>query len=253
LAQSDVVALAVSGQGPFKKPGATRQLRVIADLYGEDVHLLAAKSAKIASVADLKGKRVSLSTEGSGTIITARAILAAFQLSERTVIPNYDSADKAIDLLQNDKLDAIFFVGGTPVNLITQLLDEGSTVLVPIEGAGRQRLLTRDRSLSAHVIAEGTYPGVPAVETVSVDALWVTDASQPETLIYGMLKALFNPANRLSLDMEKLGSHYFEPTGAAGVTVPFHPGALRYYSEIGVLKPPAEKAALPPPPTPKKS
>ncbi len=68
LAQADVVAMAVAGQGPFKKYGPAKKLRVIADLYGEEVHLVAAKNAKIKSVADLRGKRVSLSTEGSGTL-----------------------------------------------------------------------------------------------------------------------------------------------------------------------------------------
>jgi TRAP transporter TAXI family solute receptor len=252
LAQTDVVAMAVAGQGPFRKTGAAKQLRVIANLYGEDVHLLAAKDAKITSVGDLKGKRVSLSTEGSGTINTARAILAAYRLSERTVVPNYDSADKAIDLLQNGKLDAIFFVGGTPVNLIEQMLDEGVAVLVPIDGAGRQRLLARDTSLSAHVIPEGTYTGAAAVETVSVDALWVTDAAQPDALIYGMVRALFNPANRAALDMEKLGTHFIDVNSAIIASAPLHPGAARYYSEIGILKA-GEKAALRTPPLPKRS
>ena len=251
LAQTDVVAMAVAGQGPFRKTGAAKQLRVIANLYGEDVHLLAAKDAKITSVADLKGKRVSLSTEGSGTINTARAVLAAYRLSERTVVPNYDSAEKAIDLLQNGKLDAIFFVGGAPVNLIEQLLDEG-VVLVPIDGAGRQRLLARDSSLSAHVIPEGTYTGAPAVETVSVDALWVTDAAQPDALVYGMVKALFNPANRAALDMEKLSTHFLDVNSAIAASAPLHPGAARYYTEVGVLKA-GEKAALRAPPSAKRS
>src|SRR5262245_34980201 len=99
IAQSDVVALAVAGKGPFVRTGPVRQLRVIANLYGEDIHLLAAKNANIKSVADLRGKRVSLSPEGSGTINTARAILAAYRLSERSITPNYESAERAGDLL----------------------------------------------------------------------------------------------------------------------------------------------------------
>ena len=251
LAQTDVVSMAVSGQGPFRRNGPARQLRVIANLYGEDVHLLAAKDAKIASVADLKGKRVSLSTEGSGTINTVRAIISAYRLTERMLVPNYNSAEKAIDLLQNGMLDAIFFVGGTPVNLVEQLLDEGVAVLVPIDGAGRQRLLMREPSLSAHVIPDGTYTGASAIETVSVDALWVTDAAQPEALIYGIVKALFNPANRAALDTEKLGTHFIEINSAINTSATLHPGAARFYSEAGVLKP-ADKAdpapQAPPPP-----
>lgn len=253
LAQADVVAQAIAGQGPFRKSGPARELRVIADLYGEDVHLLAAKNSKIAGVADLKGKRVSLSTEGSGTIITARSIIAAYRLTEKTIVPNYDSADKAIELLQNGQIDAMFFVGGTPAALMQQLLDEGVAVLVPIDGAGRQRLLMREPYLSAHVIPEGTYGMAPAIETVSVDALWITDSSEPEPLIYAMAKALYNPANRAGLDAERVGAHYVDPAFAALIAAPYHPGALRYFIESGIVKPPTEKASLTPPPTPRRS
>jgi uncharacterized protein len=85
-----------------------------------------------------------------------------------------------------------------------------------------------------------------------VDALWITDAAEPEPLIYGMVKALFNPANRSVLDMEKVGVHFFEAGAAASVRMPIHPGATRYYRETGVLKPQGEKASLPEI-TPKKS
>jgi TRAP transporter TAXI family solute receptor len=254
LAQTDVVSLAVAGQGPFRKNGPTRQLRVIANLYGEDLHLLAAKNAKIKSVADLRGKRVSLSSENSGTIVTARAVLAAYRLTEKSISPNYDSAEKAVDLLQTGKLDALFFVGGTPVNLLQQLLDEDVAVLVPINGDGLKRLLAKEPALSAHTIPKGTYNNSPDIETVSVDALWITDQSESDTLIYGMLKAIYNPANRATLQAGRMGSHFLDPAfGPKDGATPLHPGAARYFTEVGMLKVPAQKAALPPAPAARKS
>ena len=253
LAQTDVVALAVAGQGPFRKTGPTKQLRVIANLYGEDLHLVAAKNAKIKSVADLRGKRVSLSSETSGTIVTARAVLAAYRLSEKSITPNYDSAETAVDLLQAGKLDALFFVGGTPVNLLQPLLDEDVAVLVPIDGEGLKRLLAKEPYLSAHTIAKGTYGNAPEVETVSVDALWITDAAEPDALIYGMLKALYNPANRGALQAGRLGAHFMDlASGPKNGTAMLHPGAVRYFTEAGVLKLP-QKAALPVKPAARKS
>jgi hypothetical protein len=245
LAQTDVVALAVAGQGPFRKTGPTKDVRVIANLYGEDLHLVAAKNAKIKSVSDLRGKRVSLSSEGSGTIQTARAVLTAYRLTEKSIIPNYDSAETAVDLLQAGKLDAVFFVGGTPVNLLQPLLDDDLAVLIPIDGDGLKRLLAKEPNLSAHVIPKGTYGNTPEVETVSVDALWITDASEPDALIYGMLKALYNPANRATLMAGKLGTHFMDIAFAAkDGSAPLHPGAVRFFTESGLLKP-TEKAALP--------
>ena len=245
LAQTDVVALAILGQGPFRKAGPTKQLRVIANLYGEDVHLVVAKNAKIKSVTDLRGKRVSLSSEGSGTIVTARAVLAAYRLSEKSITPNYDSAETAVDLLQAGKLDALFFVGGTPVNLLQPLLDEDVAVLIPIDGDGLKRLLAKEPYLTAHTIAKGTYGNTPEVDTVSVDALWVADASEPEPLIYGMLKAVYNPANRATLQAGRLGSHFMDvATGSKSGAAMLHPGAVRFFTEAGQLKP-QQKAALP--------
>ena len=83
-----------------------------------------------------------------------------------------------------------------------------------------------------------TYGATQAVETVSVDALWITDANQPEDLVYGMLKALYNPANRGIIEAQRSGAHFFDLGSAAkDATAPLHPGAVRYFTESGVLKP----------------
>src|SRR5579871_2155424 len=126
LAQADVVSLAMEGRGPFRKTGPAKSLRVIADLYGEDIHLVAANQSKISSVAELRGKRVSLSPEGSGTIVTARAILTAYGLSDKVIHPNFDSPEEAADLMRKGKLDAFFLVGGTPISLVEDLVADGT-------------------------------------------------------------------------------------------------------------------------------
>jgi TRAP transporter TAXI family solute receptor len=236
LAQADVVALAVAGQGPFRTTGPARQLRTIANLYGEDLHLVAARRAKILSVSDLRGKRVSLSSEGSGTIITARAVLQAYRLPEWRITPNFDSADRAAALMRQGKLDAFFFVGGTPVNLISQLLEDDVGVLIPIDGPGRTRLLAQQKQLVAHTIPQGTYPGSPAVDTIGVDALWVTSTAQPNGLVQGMVRAIYNTRNRPMIEARKLGFNFLDlklaPTGSPA---PLHAGAESFYSEMRVL------------------
>ena len=237
LAQADVVSLAMEGKGPFRKTGPAKSLRVIADLYGEDLHLVAANRAKIDDVAQLRGKRVSLSPEGSGTIVTARAILAAYGLSEKAIKPNYDSPEQAIELLRTGKLDAFFLVGGTPISLVQDLIADGMAHLVPITGPGLKRLLRDEHYLEPHVIPKDAYEHSPAVETLSVDALWVTDETQPDRLIYGILKALYNPANRQALQSARQGLHFIEASFGPKLTpAPLHPGATRYFSEVGLLK-----------------
>jgi TRAP transporter TAXI family solute receptor len=233
LAQADVVSQAMQGRGPFRKTGPAKSLRVIADLYGEDLHLVAANRAKITTVSELRGKRVSLSPEGSGTIVTARAVLAAFGLSEK---------------MRQGKLDAFFLVGGTPISLVEDLIADGTAHLVPITGPGLKRLLLESPYLDTHVIAKDAYGHSPPVETLSVDALWITDEAQPERLIYGMLKALYNPANRPALQAARQGLHFIDASyGAKMAPAPLHLGAVRFFSEAGLLKPdlkePPPKAA----------
>ena len=236
LAQADVVALAIAGQGPFRTAGPARQLRTVASLYNEDLHLVAARSAKILSVADLRGKRVSLSTEGSGTIVTARAVLAAYRLPEWRIVVNYDNADRAAALLREGRLDAFFFVGGTPVNLITQLLEDDLAVLIPIDGPGRTRLVAAQKQLAPHVIPQGSYPGTPAVDTVSMAALWITNAAQPDALIYGLTRAVYNPRNRPMIEARRSGFNFLElNTAARDPIAPLHPGAQRFFTEQRVL------------------
>lgn len=236
LAQSDVVALAVSGKGAFKKAGPARHVRVIANLYPEDVHLVVSTKTRIASVADLRGKRVSLSTKGSGTLATAQAVLAAYGLSEKSIKPNYDSIDKVAELMQAGKLDAFFFVGGAPVHLIDTLIANKSARLVAIDGEGRKRLLARYRFFSADKIPWHAYAGTPAVETVSVGALWIANASARDDVIYAMVKALYNSANRAALKRFNPDDRFVQlDLAAKGTMAPLHPGAARFYREAGAL------------------
>jgi len=234
LAQADVVREAVKGEGPFAKTGALKNLAVIAALFPEDVHVVASKKSGIATIAQLRGKRVSLGDEESGTAVTARAVLHAWRISEwRIKASNMDSATAA-DALDKGKIDAFFFVGGAPVGLVADLIARGRAVLVPVDGAGRTRLLKEDTALSADVIPANTYAGAPATQTVSTRALWIVNDSAPKAIVYGVARALFNPANRMKLDQSHPSAKFIRlDTAASNPPAPLHPGAARFYREAG--------------------
>jgi uncharacterized protein len=235
LVQSDVVADAVAGKGAFKKPGAQSHIRIIADLFPEEVHVVVARNAHIASIADLKGKRVSIGAEDSGTIETARALLAAYRIPERRIKESNDSADVAAQKLQRGEIDAFVFVGGAPVVLVESLIARGQAVLVPIDGAGRKRLLTQMPSFAPAVIAADVYPGSGAVQTISERAIWIVNDSEPADLVYGVTKALFNPLNRELLDDSHPAAKWIRLQAAvATLPAPLHPGAARFYREARI-------------------
>jgi TRAP transporter TAXI family solute receptor len=237
LAQSDVVAEAVAGKGPFREGGPRKHIRVIAALFPEDVHLVVAASSKIASVSDLKRKRVSLGAEDSGNLVTARAVLAAWRLRERHLKTSFDAPDIAAQKLARGELDAFFFVGGTPVPLVRDLIARKKARLVPLDGNGRTRLLKAVPSLSADAIPAGTYPGLGKIETVKSRALWIVNDKQPASLIYNITRALFDRGNAEALKSNPSASRISLDTAAHDLPAPLHPGAEKFYRERGKLPP----------------
>ena len=123
LAQSDVVADAVAGKGAFAGNPQTH-IRTIAALFPEQVHLIVRAGAGISSVKDLRGKRVSIGATSSGTIVPARDVLEAYGLAVSRLKVSNDPADIAAARLDKGDLDAFFFVGGAPVALAQELLQQ---------------------------------------------------------------------------------------------------------------------------------
>jgi len=232
IAQGDAIAQAVAGKGVFR--GAPQShVRVIAALFTEQVHLVAMKPG-IKSVADLKGRRVLLGVEGSGTNVVARQVLTAFRVPEHSLKQVKAESGSETDLLESGKIDAYFAVGGVPLDSVRGLLAHGAH-LVPIEGAGRDRLVKAEPLLSPSVIA-GAYPGAAPVETVAARAYWITRDSVPDALVYGITRALFNPANRAALSASHLAARDITLDNAAkDPPAPLHSGAARYYREAGKL------------------
>lgn len=235
LAQADVVSEAVAGRGVFHRAGPQSHIRVLADLFPEDVHLVVSVKAHIAKVADLRGKSVSIGPDSSGTFVTARAIFAAYGLSGMRL--RRDPTDVAAQRLEQGKLDAFFFVGGTPVPVIQDLVERGIARLAPIDGSARNRLTKSNPALEPDTIAANTYPGLPATPTVKVRALWIVRDTASVPLVYGIVKALYNSSNRAQLDAAMPATRAIRIDAAATtLPAPLHPGAARYFQEAGVLR-----------------
>lgn len=236
FAQSDAVALAVAGKGPFRKEGPRRHVRVIAALFPEDVHLVVAPAAKIGSVTALKKKRVGLGAENSGTLVTARAILSAWRVREKSLKASFDPPEIAAQKLAQGEIDAFFFVGGAPVPLIRHLIETRKATLVPLADKYRARLLKETPGLSADTIPAGVYPGLNKVETVKSDAVWIVNDAQPDDLIYAMTRALFAPENLKALaETSPAAAAISLDRAAADPPAPLHPGAERFYRDIRKL------------------
>ncbi len=235
--QSDVAYWAYTGSGIYEGRGKIETLRAVTSLYAESIHLVVRRGSGIRSVADLRGRRVSLDEPGSGTLVDARLILAAFGLSERDLKPEYLSAQRVSDAFKEGIIDAFFSVSGWPQSGVAELATTVGIELVPIEGPQVEGLLRQYGFLSADEIPDNAYKNVAGVKTVSVHALWLTSSKQSEDLIYKITAALWNPSTRKLLDSgHAKGRDIRIETALAGVGIPLHAGAEKFYRERGIVK-----------------
>jgi TRAP transporter TAXI family solute receptor len=238
FSQADVATWAQKGTGIYEGKPNVPGLRLIANLYPESVHVVVKKGSGIKTVADLKGKRVALDEPGSGTLVNARAILAAYGLKEADIKPEYIKPNQAGDKLKDGSLDAFFFTGGAPAGAIAELASAGGGIdILPIDGAAAEQLKKTSGFFADDVIAADTYKGVGQVKTLAVGAQWVTSDKADANTVYEIVKALYSDAGQKALAAgHAKGKFITKENAVKGAGIPFHPGAEKFYKEQGLLK-----------------
>lgn len=171
FAQSDVAYWAYTGTGTMEGKEPATDLRTIAALFEEHIHLVALKDSGINSVADLKGKRVSLDEPGSGTFVDANLIMDANGLGVDDITAEALKGNAAAEALRNGKIDAFFVVAGYPTGALVELAAAADIKLVPIDGAGADALTEKYGFFASSDIPANTYEGVDAVTTVAVGVM----------------------------------------------------------------------------------
>jgi TRAP transporter TAXI family solute receptor len=237
FSQSDVAFWAHSGTGLYDGKPKVEDLRLIATLYPETLHVVARADAGIKSIADLKGKRVSIDEPGSGTIVDARIVLSAFGLTEKDIEPEYLKPGPSGEKMRDGALDAYFFVGGFPAGAVTELAASTGITLVPVSGPEVDKMLEEYKFFSKNTVPAETYTGVGETETISVAAQWVTSAKQPDDLVYAITKSLWSDGTRAALDAgHAKGKQITLENAVTNLGIPLHAGAERFYKESGALK-----------------
>lgn len=229
--QSDVLAYAYNGTNLFEGAAVT-DISVVAALYNEQVQIVTCDPS-IKTVADLKGKNVSIGAAGSGVYFNAIDVLGAYGMTESDINPTYQSFQDSADSLQNGQIDAAFIVAGAPTTAITQLSTSKQAYLVALDSEHVDSLMKTSPYYSKSVIAAGTYKGIDEdVTTVSVQAVIIADNSVSEDAIYAFTADLFENLDTLAGSNAKFGEMSLEK--ATSITnVPYHPGAAKYYAEKG--------------------
>jgi len=240
MAAADVTRSMFLGEGKFEgKPHP--KLRIVANLYPEDLHLVLPKGATIGNLGDLKDKRVGIAQAGSGTQVAVLQMLEAWGVNrdnmEEAELNNSQSAERLAD----GQLDAYFYAAGWPVAAMVQL---SSTKGMSLHSFSEEDLAKINGIIPAYIpskIPGGVYEGIDGdTLTPAVSALLVVSSDLEEELVYGITKALWNDNTRKLLDNgHAKGKQITKETaldGVAALGVPLHPGAEKFYKEAGLMK-----------------
>jgi len=240
LAAADVTRSMFLGEGKFDgKPHPN--LRIVANLFPEDLHLVMPVGASIDSLADLEGQRVGIAQAGSGTQVAVLQMLEAWGVTrdnmEEAELNNSQSAERLAD----GQIDAYFYAAGWPVAAMVQL---SSTKGMSLHSFSDEDLAKINEIIPAYIPSEipgGVYEGVDeAVKTPAVSALLVVSSELSDELVYGITEALWNDNTRRLLDNgHAKGRQITADTaldGIAALGVPLHAGAEQFYREAGLLE-----------------
>ena len=238
LVQADIAYWAYHGTGIYKGKGAVANLRGIAMLYPETLQLVARKEAHIASVKDLRGKRVSFGDKESGSLVHGRLLLEAFAITEKQVKLSYLKPGAAADALAAGTLDAFLVVDAWPVPALSEMAKAGGIDIVPLAGPEIEGMVRRYPFFQPDEIVAGTYGALPAVKSLAVGIALVTGAEQDDKLIYGITKALWHPSTRKMLTQSSPhGARInLDATAIEKMGIQVHGGASAYYFDAGLLR-----------------
>jgi len=211
------------------------KLRGVSATYNNYIQIVASADSGIRTLADLKGKRVSVGAAKSGTELNARAILTAAGLTyEDLGQVEYLPFAESVELMKNRQLDVTLQSAGLGVASIRDLATSIKIVVVPVPAEIVAK--TGDPAYSASTIPANTYTGqTEAVPTAAIKNFLVTHDGVPNDVVYMMTKSMFDNLDTL-VAAHSAAKGIVRDEAIKSLPVPLHPGAERYYREVGLLK-----------------
>jgi len=236
FAQSDAQYTALKGLGPFKdKPQA--RLRALFSVYPELFTVVARQDANIKSIADLKGKRINIGDPGSATRATTELVLNAYGIKpqELKLAAEIKSAELASALCEN-RIDAFAVIVGHPNANVQEAANSCATNIAAVAGPAIDQMIKDHPFFGKASVPGRMYKGADQAQaTFGVLATVVASADLPEPTAYLATKAVFDNFEELKL-LHPAVANITKESMLVGNTVPFHPGAIRYFRERGLMK-----------------
>jgi len=235
LALADSVSDAYKGVAEAGFPKPLTKLRGLSATYNNYIQIVANADSGIKTLADLKGKRISVGAAKSGTELNARAIFKAAGLSYSDMAKvEYLPFGESVELMKNRQLDATLQSAGLGVASIRDLATSVKIVVVGVPAT----VVTRvgDAAYQPSFIPANTYAGQTVdIPTAAIPNFLVTHSGVSDELAYQMAKALYDNIDTMYA-AHNAAKTIKRENAVRGMPVPVHPGAARYYKEVGVMK-----------------
>jgi TRAP transporter TAXI family solute receptor len=235
IVQNDVMDYAWRGVDLFNGE-KTNSFNSMAALYAEVCQVVATASSGIKSVADLKGKNVSVGDAGSGVEFNARQILDAYGITFDEIGKQNLSFGASADALRDGKIDAFFCVAGAPTPAVVDLATNREIILLEIDDYHADLLKRNYPFYTQYPVPAGSYRGQNSdVMTLAVKATLIVSTKVAEDTVYQLTKNIFENKTLIENAHAK-GKELSTSYAVDGISVPFHPGAAKYFREVGVLR-----------------
>jgi len=234
LVQSDTLDQAWNAKEAFKEP--LKGMSVIATLYPEIVQVVVRADSPIKTFADLKGKKVGVGAPGSGTEINFRQLMDIYGLKKEDINGQYLSYSESAEAFKDKHIDAFIATAGIPNAAIMDVSTQNDIRILPIPADVSAKMIKKYPFFAAVTVPANTYKGLSQdVPTVAVNAVLIAGNQLKPEMVYNLTKALFENQAELASAHAK-GKEVSLKYAVQGVSIPFHPGAVKYYKEKGLMK-----------------
>jgi len=226
--------MAYTGQPPFTK--SYTSLRAITFQQGAGLNLVVPKDSPIKSYYDLKGKRVGVGAAGSGTSQISVKLIEDHGITDKMYKPLWLGYNEVVEGIQDGSIDAGFISGSYPIPALQQLAFEKNIRIIPVDEGVLQKVLEVNPYFYGDILKPGAYKGITGDTAILVfGAILETHMGVDEELVYKITRTMFEHREELLTICPQLKDMTIK-NAQKTIANPFHPGAEKYYKEVGVMK-----------------
>jgi TRAP transporter TAXI family solute receptor len=238
IVQSDWQYHGYMGSGPFLHHGSFEKMRSVFSLYTEPFNIITRSDTNIQTIEDLVGKRINIGNADSGDRATMQVVMNAFDWNNESfkLAAELRGAERSQALCEN-KLDAYIYMVGHPNDSIGEATTSCNAKIISVTGKEIEQIIANHSYYTVTTIAPETYKGqTDPIQSFGVAATLITTSDISDDVVYSLVKSVFEHFEQFKQSHPALANLQKEQMVQASLSAPLHPGAERYYREVGLIE-----------------